>query len=56
MLVLIVIGMYRFRQLGAARENSQQFNRSGALYPWTAGRFGNCTGVGPYVSSFVVFF
>ncbi|GAA5985292.1 hypothetical protein JCM5350_005577 [Sporobolomyces pararoseus] len=40
---------FRFRQLGAAIENSKQFNFSseGALYPWTAGRFGNCTGVGP---------
>jgi trehalose/maltose hydrolase-like predicted phosphorylase len=38
---------FRFRQLGAAQENAKEFNRSGALYPWTAGRFGNCTGVGP---------
>ncbi|KAG8864784.1 alpha,alpha-trehalase ath1 [Tulasnella sp. 330] len=30
---------FRFRQLGAAQENSGQFNRSGALYPWTAGRY-----------------
>jgi len=38
---------FRYRQLGAAKENAKQFNFSGALYPWTAGRFGNCTGVGP---------
>ncbi|KAE9402984.1 family 65 glycoside hydrolase [Gymnopus androsaceus JB14] len=38
---------FRFRQLGAAEENAQEFNRSGALYPWTGARFGNCTGVGP---------
>ncbi|GAA5927993.1 alpha,alpha-trehalase ATH1 [Sporobolomyces koalae] len=38
---------FRYRQLGAAKENAQQFNLSGALYPWTAARFGNCTGVGP---------
>lgn len=24
-----------------------QYNLSGALYPWTGARFGNCTGVGP---------
>lgn len=35
------------RQFGAAEENAKQYNQSGALYPWTAGRFGNCTGVGP---------
>ncbi|GAA6031033.1 hypothetical protein JCM8097_003971 [Rhodosporidiobolus ruineniae] len=38
---------FRYRQLGAAQENAQKYNLSGALYPWTAGRFGNCTGVGP---------
>ncbi|GAA5888338.1 hypothetical protein JCM5296_003292 [Sporobolomyces johnsonii] len=38
---------FRYRQLGAAMENAQIYNLSGALYPWTAGRFGNCTGVGP---------
>ncbi|KII91942.1 carbohydrate-binding module family 32 protein [Plicaturopsis crispa FD-325 SS-3] len=38
---------FRYRQLGAAKENVKQFNRSGAIYPWTGARFGNCTGVGP---------
>ncbi|GAA6025861.1 hypothetical protein JCM8202_002098 [Rhodotorula sphaerocarpa] len=38
---------YRSRQLGAAQENAAKFNFSGALYPWTGARFGNCTGVGP---------
>ncbi|KAG8988480.1 alpha,alpha-trehalase ath1 [Tulasnella sp. JGI-2019a] len=38
---------FRYRQLGAAQENAKLFNVSGSLYPWTAGRFGNCTGVGP---------
>ncbi|KAM0746041.1 hypothetical protein T439DRAFT_369600 [Meredithblackwellia eburnea MCA 4105] len=33
--------------LWAAKANAAQYNRSGALFPWTAGRFGNCTGVGP---------
>ena len=34
---------FRSRQLGAAQDNVKQFGRSGAIYPWTAGRFGNCT-------------
>ncbi|GAA5981976.1 hypothetical protein JCM11641_006816 [Rhodosporidiobolus odoratus] len=38
---------FRYRQLGAAMENAAEYNLSGALYPWTSGRFGNCTGVGP---------
>ncbi|KZP31745.1 carbohydrate-binding module family 32 protein [Athelia psychrophila] len=40
---------FRFRQLGAAKANVAEINHNaqGAVYPWTAGRFGNCTGVGP---------
>lgn len=38
---------FRYRQLGAAEENSKEFNRSGALYPWMGARFGNCTFVTP---------
>lgn len=38
---------FRSRQLGAAQENVKAFNRSGAIWPWTGGRYGNCTGVGP---------
>lgn len=34
---------FRYRQLGAAMENVKQFNRSGAIWPWTGARFGNCT-------------
>ena len=34
---------FRFRQLGAAEENVKMFNRTGAIYPWTGARFGNCT-------------
>ncbi|KAK4703450.1 hypothetical protein P7C70_g2769, partial [Phenoliferia sp. Uapishka_3] len=37
----------RSRQHGAAEVNAASYNRSGAIYPWTGGRFGNCTGVGP---------
>jgi len=54
---------FRYRQLGAAIENSKEYDRlaqepdsylrkynyssNSALYPWTAGRFGNATGIGP---------
>uniref|UniRef100_A0A0B7K532 alpha,alpha-trehalase n=1 Tax=Bionectria ochroleuca TaxID=29856 RepID=A0A0B7K532_BIOOC len=37
---------YRQRLLPQALENSQLYNRPGALYPWTSGRYGNCTGTG----------
>lgn len=40
---------FRYRQLGAAKENAKQYNLPGALYPWTAGRYGNCTGTGPCI-------
>ena len=29
------INNYRFKNLGAAMENAKQYNRTGALYPWT---------------------
>ncbi|KAM0788656.1 hypothetical protein ACM66B_002758 [Microbotryomycetes sp. NB124-2] len=38
---------FRSKQYGRALENAKQYNSSGVLYPWTAARFGNCTGVGP---------
>ena len=41
------INNYRQKNLGAAMENAKQYNLTGALYPWTGARFGNCTGVGP---------
>ncbi|UKZ52828.1 hypothetical protein TrVGV298_006615 [Trichoderma virens] len=40
------INKYRGRLLNQAIENAQYYNFSGALYPWTSGRFGNCTGTG----------
>ncbi|KAL6852094.1 carbohydrate-binding module family 32 protein [Trichoderma novae-zelandiae] len=40
------INNYRNRLLSQAVENAQYYNFSGALYPWTSGRFGNCTGTG----------
>lgn len=40
------INNYRGLLLSRAVENAQYYNYSGALYPWTSGRFGNCTGTG----------
>lgn len=37
---------YRQRLLSQAERNSQLYSRPGALYPWTSGRYGNCTGTG----------
>lgn len=41
------INNYRSRDLGAARANAAQYNRSGLLYPWVSFRYANCTGIGP---------
>ncbi|GAA5820821.1 hypothetical protein JCM3770_000353 [Rhodotorula araucariae] len=38
---------FRYRQLGAAKENAKEYGLAGSLYPWTGARFGNCTGIGP---------
>ncbi|KAH8898477.1 glycoside hydrolase family 65 protein [Thozetella sp. PMI_491] len=40
------INGYRQRMLNQATQNALLYNYSGALYPWTSGRFGNCTGTG----------
>ncbi|KAL7898809.1 glycoside hydrolase family 65 protein [Trichoderma sp. SZMC 28014] len=40
------INNYRALLLDQAVKNAQYYNFSGALYPWTSGRFGNCTGTG----------
>ncbi|KAI9732730.1 MAG: alpha,alpha-trehalase ath1 [Claussenomyces sp. TS43310] len=40
------INNYRSRLLPQALENAQSYNYSGLLFPWTSGRFGNCTGTG----------
>ena len=37
---------YRSRLLGQAFDNARLYGYAGALYPWTSGRFGNCTGTG----------
>ncbi|RFU81709.1 carbohydrate-binding module family 32 [Trichoderma arundinaceum] len=41
------INNYRGLRLNQAVENARYYNFSGALYPWTSGRYGNCTGTGP---------
>ncbi|KAJ5151717.1 hypothetical protein N7492_010012 [Penicillium capsulatum] len=48
---------YRLKQYGQAQENMKtvftssrnqtDFSPSAAIYPWTSGRFGNCTATGP---------
>jgi trehalose/maltose hydrolase-like predicted phosphorylase len=40
------INNYREGLLAQAEENARYYNYSGALYAWTSGRFGNCTGTG----------
>ncbi|KAB5585706.1 glycoside hydrolase family 65 protein [Coniochaeta sp. 2T2.1] len=40
------INNYREGILDQAVKNAQYYNFSGALYAWTSGRFGNCTGTG----------
>ncbi|ANB13488.1 alpha,alpha-trehalase ATH1 [Sugiyamaella lignohabitans] len=45
---------YRARLEGQAIKNAQSQNYTGAVFPWTSSRFGNCTSTGPcfdYVSS-----
>ncbi|KAH8588922.1 family 65 glycoside hydrolase [Bisporella sp. PMI_857] len=40
------INDYRSRLLGQAIRNAQSYGYSGSLFPWTSGRYGNCTGTG----------
>lgn len=37
---------YRTRLLPEALANAEMYNFSGALFPWTSGRYGNCTNTG----------
>ncbi|KAI9809039.1 MAG: hypothetical protein M1825_002328 [Sarcosagium campestre] len=45
------IANYRIAKSDQARENAKfnNFSSEAILYPWTSGRFGNCTGTGPCV-------
>ena len=42
----VSINRYREKLLDQAICNAQYYKESGALYAWTSGRFGNCTGTG----------
>ncbi|CAR22033.1 alpha,alpha-trehalase ATH1 [Lachancea thermotolerans CBS 6340] len=41
---------YRKNTHEQARLNAQQYGYPGALYPWTSGRYANCTSTGPCVN------
>jgi alpha,alpha-trehalase len=43
------ISTYRNYTHGQAILNARQYNYEGAAYPWTSGRFGNCTSTGPCI-------
>lgn len=45
------ISNFRVKQLPQAKDNAafNGYPNGSALYPWTAGRYGNCTGTGPCV-------
>lgn len=47
----IALEMFRFRNSSfeQARENARVNGFPGAVYPWTAGRFSNCTSAGPCI-------
>lgn len=44
-----VINDYRDKLLPQAAINAAEYDLDGILYPWTSGRFGNCTATGPCV-------
>lgn len=43
------INNYRTRMRNQAIANAEEYNLDGAIYPWTSGRYGNCTSSGPCV-------
>ncbi|QGN18122.1 vacuolar acid trehalase [Kluyveromyces marxianus] len=40
---------YRNASLAQAKENAKKYGLQGAIFPWTSGRFANCTSTGPCV-------
>jgi trehalose/maltose hydrolase-like predicted phosphorylase len=38
---------YRLKLADQAAENAKLRNKAGLAYPWTSGRYGDCTGTGP---------
>lgn len=45
----LAISEYRNYTHEQAKLNAKQYNYPGAVYPWTSGRFGNCTSTGPCI-------
>ena len=43
------INNYRNVSLGQAKLNAQKYGYDGALFPWTSGRYANCTSTGPCI-------
>lgn len=43
------VSQYRNYTHDQAKKNAEIYNYEGAAYPWTSGRFGNCTSTGPCV-------
>ncbi|KAG7861302.1 hypothetical protein KL919_002036 [Ogataea angusta] len=46
----VALNSYRYYMHEQAMRNAAANGYSGAVYPWTSGRFGNCTGTGPCVN------
>lgn len=42
-----LVSKYRIYTHNQARRNAEENGRPGAVYPWTSGRYGNCTSTGP---------
>ncbi|ODV58776.1 alpha,alpha-trehalase ATH1 [Ascoidea rubescens DSM 1968] len=40
---------YRYFTFEQAKRNAKYYDSPGSVYPWTSGRFGNCTATGPCV-------
>ena len=47
----IALNMNNFRNAthSTARDNAKEYGLPGAVYPWTAGRYSNCTSTGPCI-------
>jgi len=44
------LNQYRNYTHTQAKKNAEIYNYEGAAYPWTSGRFGNCTSTGPCIN------
>ncbi|ANZ75936.1 BA75_02948T0 [Komagataella pastoris] len=43
----VSLSKFRDHTHGQAKKNAETRDMNGAVYPWTSGRFGNCTSTGP---------